>query len=300
MLELIVRAGAPSVVTATISASDIRNARSGSITTLDTGINTLDLNLFADMDIVNHGNISGNGDLNLIAGGSILNITENASAPLPSITAGKNLNLQSRHIVNAGIISATAGNINMADQFQAGNNLISIYSQGGTFSARNDDIIIGNNNFVESDQILLLGGDYHSSKLILNAGTGSADGIMGDVTGELKVSAGLAHLGGFMDLSTKGTVTATMGLTSEGGTGGTGGDGGAGGAGVVQGAGGDATDGGNGGAGGTISTSNDPGVTPDVVGGLGGAGGTGGTGLPPGTAGLSGTDGPDGTVSTGQ
>lgn len=197
--SLLVRTDDPSISSATITASSIRNARSGSIGTLDSGSSTLDLNLKALNEIVNYGSIRGNGNISLTAGGAILNVSEPGNTEIaPTITAGKNLSLQSASITNSGVISATTGNITIADRLQPDSGavpqLISVYARGGTFSAHGD-ITVGNNNFAESDTIVLTGGDYHSNKLIVNAGAGTADGIIGDVTGELKVSAGAAHLG---------------------------------------------------------------------------------------------------------
>jgi len=198
--NLLVTSSDPSVLAATINATNIRNTRSGNIGTIDAGSNTLDLNLFASMDIVNHGRIAGNGNVNLTAGGSILNVREPGSSAddlAPTITAGRNLSLQSSNIANQGILAATTGNINIADQLQSGvgNHFIVVNGQGGTISAVDGDITIGSNSFVETDKIVLAGGDYLSKKLLLNAGEGSIYGTVGDVTGQVKTSAGAAHFG---------------------------------------------------------------------------------------------------------
>jgi len=194
--NFVVRTNDPSVSAATISASHIRNTATGNIATLDAGTSTLDLNLYSSTDIINNGNINGNGNVNISAGGFLINTQERGATGVPAITAGKNVSLQSSNIINNGLIGATAGNINIADQLQAGTapRLVSLQATGGTFSAAGD-ITIGNNNFGDNEGIVLTGGDYYSNKLIINAGTGSADGIVGDVTGEAKLSAGIAHLG---------------------------------------------------------------------------------------------------------
>ncbi len=198
--NLVVRSNDPSIAAATITAANIRNTRTGSIGTVDAGSKPIDLNLFASVDIVNQGRISGGGNVNLAAGGAIYNVREpgsSATDPAPSIVAGRNLSLQSSMIANNGLISATAGNINIADQLQSGvgNNFIAINAQGGTFSATNGDITIGNNSFVQTDKIVMSGGDYFSKTLNLNAGVGSINGTIGDVTGLVKTSAGVAHVG---------------------------------------------------------------------------------------------------------
>jgi len=195
--NLVVRSGDPSVLSATINANHIRNSAGGSIATIDSGINTLDLNLNSLTDIINSGNITGGGNVSLTAGGAIINTAEPGSASAPSIIAGNNLGLQSSTIVNNGFIGATGGNIYIADQLQASStpHLVSINSEGGTFRADDGDITIGSNSFGANDAILLQDGDYYSKKLLINAGDGSADGIVGDLTGQLKVSAGIAHIG---------------------------------------------------------------------------------------------------------
>lgn len=193
--NLVVRSGDPSLAAATISADNIRNARTGSIATVDTASGALNLNLFANMDIVNQGTISGAGDVTLTAGGSIQNVSDAGS--VPTIIAGRNVNLQSANVINQGLVSATAGNINIANQL-AGlptNKVVAINGLGGSFNAANGDITIGSNNFDSSMSVLLSGGDYRSNNLVVNAGAGSADGIVGDVTGQLKVNANVAHIG---------------------------------------------------------------------------------------------------------
>ena len=196
--SLVVRSSDPSLAAATISADNIRNARTGSIATIDTASGALNLSLFANMDIVNQGTISGTGDVSLTAGGSIQNVSDGGA--IPTITAGTNVNLQSANIINQGVVSATVGGINLANQL-AGlptNKVISINGQGGAFNA-GGDITIGSNSFDSSTAILLSGGDYHSTNLVVNAGAGSADGIVGDVTGQLKVNANIAHIGASTD-----------------------------------------------------------------------------------------------------
>lgn len=119
---------------------DIRNSATGSIAALDGTPGTLDLNLNSNTDIVNNGIISGNGNLSLTAGGAIINAPENGGGAFaegngPRIFAGHNLSLQSSAIVNGGILNATAGNIDIADNLgsSASPLLVSIKGDGGTY-----------------------------------------------------------------------------------------------------------------------------------------------------------------------
>lgn len=197
--NLVILSHDPQVAAATVSANHIRNSATGSIATSASGANPLDLNLIAQTDIVNGGNITGGGNVTLIAGGAIINAPETAGATVASIT-GSNVSLQANSILNAGSIAATTGNINIADQLRTlSPHMVKIDASGGAFLANNGDITIGNNNFGASDSIVLSGGDYLSKKLIVNAGSGSADGVVGELTGELKVSAGTAHIGASTD-----------------------------------------------------------------------------------------------------
>lgn len=198
--NLFVRSGDPSLLAATISADNIRNSKTGNIATLDSGVGVLNLSLSANMDIVNHGRITSAGDVSLTTGGSILNTADGAGA-VPTITAGRNVSLQSSNIVNQGIVSATTGNINLADQLAniPANKIIAVTAHGGSFNATNGDITVGSNGFDSSTALFLNGGDYHSNNLIVNAGAGSADGVVGDITGQLKVNAGIAHIGASTD-----------------------------------------------------------------------------------------------------
>ncbi|MBX3139039.1 hypothetical protein KF707_22620, partial [Candidatus Obscuribacterales bacterium] len=184
--NLFVHSNDASVTTATISADNIRNSRTGSIATVDSGSSVLNLSLFANMDIVNQGSINGAGDVSLSAGSSIQNVSDSGS--IPTITAGQNVNLQSANIFNQGVISAKSGDINLATQLVSlpASKTVFVYGQGGAFNAAGD-ITIGSNVFDSSTAVLLNGGDYHSNNLVVNAGSGSADGAVGDVTGQLKV-----------------------------------------------------------------------------------------------------------------
>jgi len=178
-----------------LTANYIKNLRSGVLGTPEENGNNLDFDLSAADSIVNHGTIRSSGNLTLSAGNSIAN-TLQPGAPessLPAVSAGGDLRVNSQSIVNHGRMGATTGNIYLADAIKTP--LISIEAKGGRFEAANAEIVIGNNHQSPNESIILDGGDYHSRKLVINAGEGTADGIIGDVTGELKVSAGLAHIG---------------------------------------------------------------------------------------------------------
>ncbi len=111
----------PNVTNASLFANNIFNNLGGTITSiLPTGglagyanaIPNLSLSLIAVNDIINAGTISSAANLNMFAGGQILNqATQGAVAPV--MQAVNNLNLFSSNIINQGMIESLTANINI-------------------------------------------------------------------------------------------------------------------------------------------------------------------------------------------
>ena len=112
------------VSTANISASSIVN--SGLLSSVLPAqlaalgsIAGLNLNLMAQQNIMNSGIISAAGNLSMTAGGNISNLTQGATQAVMSgtnvnLVTGALASLTSAQLINTGLISATAGNVNIS------------------------------------------------------------------------------------------------------------------------------------------------------------------------------------------
>ncbi len=137
----------------------------------------LNLSLYAAHTIVNHGEISSAGSLNLAAGTSI---TNTASAVMQAVSS---LNISASSLVNAGQIASQTGQMNIANQI-AGNLIVNNIS--GLMSAR-EALNVGLTG-VTPDNISVLGGDIISESLNLSA-TNKVVVDVHELTGIVNVNA---------------------------------------------------------------------------------------------------------------
>ncbi|PPD27239.1 MAG: hypothetical protein CTY21_13635, partial [Methylomonas sp.] len=140
---------------------------------------------------------------------TIANALERGESGTPTMVANGALNLDAPNIVNTGIVSSKTDNIDIATRAVGGLGTIAIGSSGGTYSALNGDINIGNSNLTNFDSIILEGGNYLSKNVNINAGDGAANGHVGQLTGQLRTSAREAHLGASTDNLQIGTTICT-------------------------------------------------------------------------------------------
>lgn len=171
----------PDITTAVFHADNIVNHPGAIFTTvlpaggsqlLGAVVQNLNLTLSAVHDIINHGSISSAGDLNLIAGGSIVNsLPSGVSGVAPVMQAANNLNLVSNagNIVNSGIMQATTGNINVSSQIVHD---IVINNIGGMMQALQGSINVRDAAFQQLANLSITGGDFVSRELNLYSGTG--------------------------------------------------------------------------------------------------------------------------------
>jgi YVTN family beta-propeller protein len=176
----------PDFNAAALNANNIFNYRSG---TISTGTNISDLLLNATQDIVNAGMISSSGNLSLVAGNSIVNSSGSSTAAI--LQAANNLTLVSNNITNTGLVNALAGNINL--QTQNLNNML-VNNMGGTMQASAGSINVRDAAFSAKAHTDLMGGDWLSQSLNINSGTGIVKMNTGDITGQINVNAGEAHI----------------------------------------------------------------------------------------------------------
>ncbi|MBY0552461.1 MAG: hypothetical protein K2W95_34590, partial [Candidatus Obscuribacterales bacterium] len=195
---------APSAATAVINAANIFNNQGAIISTLlpaSLGITPampVNLSLIAAMDIINAGQIISAANLNLSAGGSIINaLPAGATGALPVMQAMNTINMMAgsgniNNIVNAGIINAMNGNINVASQILQSN--IVMNNLGGQLLASLGNINIRDASFVDKFDFSLIGGDIVAEQLSIFSGTGTARLSVNDITALVNVDAGAAHV----------------------------------------------------------------------------------------------------------
>lgn len=188
---------------ALISALNISNQRGGLISSELPqnglpGLSTFDsanvLNLNAQQNIINRGQILGAGVLNLNAGNSVINaLPDGVNGPAPIIRAvnSVNLNLGSGTLVNGGLISSLSDNINISGK-TADTNIIISGSQG-SFLANSGDINIRSSLYSGSANVTIAGGDYFSRNLNIFSGTGEVAASLGQISGNLNTVAGVQH-----------------------------------------------------------------------------------------------------------
>ncbi len=184
----------------------------------------LNLSLFSNSDIINSGSIVSSGNLTLTANGGIFNTPSAGSSFQPILQAGNDISLFSGtgNIVNAGMISALSGNINLATLSPSTN--LNVGASQGTFQSLNGAINLqaaGNTGYGD---INANGGDWISKDLNFNGGGGTVTANIGKVTGITNVKAGAAYVTaateslklGTLDLSGDPTFYNTLGSVTLG------------------------------------------------------------------------------------
>lgn len=194
----------PQNLSAVINAANIMNNVGAIISTLppvNSGIaspGAVNLSLIAALNIVNAGQIISSANLNVTAGGSIVNsLPTGINAATPVMQALNNINLVSgvnnsvASIINAGTINSIAGNINF-NSTSVGNILIN--NTTGTLLSQLGSINVRDEGFIEKFNLDLLGGDIISKKLNLWSGNGTLSVDVHALNGELNASSGIMHL----------------------------------------------------------------------------------------------------------
>ena len=182
--------------TATLSAQTIFNPANTSISTIIpadlsiTGaISNLNLVLTAG-SIYNAGIISSAGSLAMQA-----NVIANVAIPtmaLPIMQSVDVMSMVAPTILNQGVISSALSGINISSL----TNSLAINSLGGTFSALNGTIQIGSPEILNSVlNINILGGDFLSKTLNLNADVGLMSASFNSVSGLIHLRAQDAYMG---------------------------------------------------------------------------------------------------------
>lgn len=173
-------------------------------------VSHLNLTLNAIHDIVNAGVIASSGNLNLNAGGSIINaLPAGVVGPSPVMQAVNNLNLTSAigSITNAGTLASLTGNINIASQMH---DLI-VNNINGRMQAGIGNINFGSPDVAGKVNLSIVGGDFISKQLNAFSGNGVANLNVQKLLGTLNISAGEAHV----QAETPDLVLGSINLTGD-------------------------------------------------------------------------------------
>ena len=182
---------------------------SGGLPGYQNAINNLSLALVASENIVNDGTITSAGNLTALAGGSITN-APGAGAPSgeASVQAVAELNLLSASVANQGVVSSTAGDVDIAvpsmyasaaAPFGSGSlpgvlpQNININNSSGTMRALEGTINFGGAELGQSARLDLTGGGLAALAINVQAGKGAIEADVNDVAGAVNVSGGSAH-----------------------------------------------------------------------------------------------------------
>jgi hypothetical protein len=157
----------------TLSAKDVTVTSTGLIS-----------DIFAGAGVgVGVGNAGASGGLAINATGSINNAGTISSRTNVVLSAA------SGTITNTGLVASTNGSITLAAPAD-----LNIKATGGTFSAPGGDINVRENNYTGTAAINMTGGNYLSQNLNINAGAGTVNGAVDQVSGNLNTTAAVAHL----------------------------------------------------------------------------------------------------------
>jgi hypothetical protein len=190
-------AGAKGQSVETITAANIYNSPGAKITsaTAGGGLTPAGITLEAGGVFYNSGTVSSSGGLNISA--PVISNVSSSGAVVgvhgqPVLSAAKDLNLVTQSLTNSGLISSTGGNINISSG--GANNNLTVNATGGVVQASNGNISLNQPTNSGSGNLTVTGGNWLSQQLNFNAGTGTIEADLGQVSGEINGTAGCAHI----------------------------------------------------------------------------------------------------------
>ncbi|PWU01975.1 MAG: hypothetical protein C5B53_02205, partial [Candidatus Melainabacteria bacterium] len=150
------------------------------------------LTLNVNGNVLNQGTISSAGKLNINSGGSIVN--QSIAGTAGALIKGQTVNLYTGagNLTNSGSIVATAGDVSIRTAAKAD---LNVNNAGGLIQASNGAINLRDGGYTGTANMNLKGGDWLSSQLNFNGGTGSVDANLGNVSGVVNATANCAHIG---------------------------------------------------------------------------------------------------------
>ncbi len=189
--------GAKGQAVDTIMAANIYNG-SGATISSDASSNAVapaGVSLAATGLVNNSGVVSSSSSLSISAP-TISNVYGGGSASnshnQPVLTAAKDVNLSTQSLTNSGLINSTAGSVNITNG--GGNNNIAVDNTSGTVQALAGKINFNQSNYVGSGNITVNGGNWLSQEVNFNAGTGTIEANVDQVSGVINGTAGCSHI----------------------------------------------------------------------------------------------------------
>jgi fibronectin-binding autotransporter adhesin len=173
---------------ANLSALDIVNEPGGLITSVGAGKGAVDLNLSAGNDFTNQGTITSSGALSIAAGGTLKNTAGSSDS---GISAVKDVTLQSANIINSGTVASSAGNVNLT---ASNSQDLNVNNNGGTISALSGAINVRDAGYNGSGNTTITGGNLLSQELNLNAGNGTTNVDVDQLTGTVASAGNAVHV----------------------------------------------------------------------------------------------------------
>ncbi len=189
-----------------ISADNITNADSGLITTrlpevnVSAVRNSVNLNIHADDSVSNFGTIFSSGELSVAAGNNVSNGKDSV------MQAQRRLSINAPKVNNAGLISSSSGNVSLDGPSTA---TLQVTNSGGTIAALSGDINIRNSSYNGVFNTYVAGGSLYSKEVNVNAGLGSAEIDVDDLTGTLNQSGAASHVAANTDTLRLGNICLT-------------------------------------------------------------------------------------------
>lgn len=183
--EIVAYSSIKNAAAANIRAGSIVNGDGASISAglnSDLGglVDEINLGLYATTNLSNFGDICASGNVTLSAGTSLTNSGQ--------VFAQHAVNIAAPNVTNTGSVVANMGNLNLDSSVASALNVV---NTGGTLSALNGAINLRPASFKGAYDTNVFGGDLLSEDLNINAGRGTANVGVNELTGEVH-STGLA------------------------------------------------------------------------------------------------------------
>lgn len=175
----------------TFAADNVINHEGGVITTDVSAVNELasfgskatNLNIKGNDRVLNSGTISSSGSLNISAG----TLVENSG----SLIAGGDVNIFSPEIKNGGLIRSINADVTLDGPADS---QLTITNSGGTLMANEGAINIRTSSPASNINTYVTGGNLFSKVVNVNAGRGSAEISVGELTGTLNQKGFASHV----------------------------------------------------------------------------------------------------------
>jgi hypothetical protein len=162
--------------------------------------NSVNLNIHADDSVSNVGTIFSSGDLSVAAGNSVSNGKNSV------MQAQRRLSINAPKVNNAGLISSSTGNVSLDGPSTA---VLQVTNSGGTIAALSGDINIRNSSYNGVFNTYVAGGNLYSKEVNVNAGLGSAEINVDDLTGTLNQRGAASHVAANTDTLRLGNICLT-------------------------------------------------------------------------------------------